>query len=150
MSCHCKKRVTTNNNQQITKSIALTRSLHRSSVGEDDFVLAGAGAECAGQQLTSSSRIRMIQCRMRPESTYVLGKPCEVILNYMCAVERHVAGLHGTYEDLRAGRPYVTCTTNFTKWCFLSAPLYLRYSFSGACLFTSGLSGGKIISMSFA
>jgi len=24
-----------------------------------------------------------------------LGKPCELILNCMCVVERHVAGLHG-------------------------------------------------------
>jgi hypothetical protein len=49
--------------------------------------------------------VRYVQCRMRPETpTYVLGKPCGLFLNYMCAVERHVAGLHGTYEDLRAGR----------------------------------------------
>ena len=45
----------------------------------------------------------------------VSGKPCVFILNCMCVVDRHLAGLRGTYGELRTGRPYVTRTTNYTK-----------------------------------
>jgi hypothetical protein len=65
MSCHCKKRVTTNNNQQITKSIALTRSLHRSSVRDDDFVLWPEKSALDGQQSTSSGTIRTMSYETR-------------------------------------------------------------------------------------
>ena len=46
----------------------------------------------------------------------VSGKPCVFILNCMCVVERHVAGLQDRYEGLRAGRSYVKGNTIIRAW----------------------------------
>ena len=126
MSCHCKKRVTTNNNQQITKSIALTRSLHRSSVRDDDFVLWPEKSALDGQQSTSSGTIRTMSYETR--NAYVrVGKTMWAV--FELHVRRWAArGWIARYVwRLTCGTPYVTCTTNFTKWCFLSAPIYTYY-----------------------